>query len=71
MRQAAYICSIISTVLASFLLIPLIWMIPMTIATKKTIGDNQPHIALGICSIFFMGLLGLVSGILILIPEEQ
>ncbi|ALD65989.1 hypothetical protein [Spiroplasma cantharicola] len=71
MREEAYIFSIVSTVLSSFLLIPLAWMIPMTIATKKSIGDNKPHIALGICSIFFMGILGFICGILILIPEEN
>ena len=69
MRKAAYIISIISTVLAGVVLIPLLWCIPMTLATKKAIDDNQEHITLGICHIFFMPL-GLISGILLLIPEK-
>jgi len=71
MRRAAYILSVISTVFSAFLfLIPLCWMIPMTIATKKAIGDGQEHIALGVCQIIFGLAFGLISGILILVGND-
>ncbi|AUB31141.1 hypothetical protein [Spiroplasma floricola] len=37
MRNAAYILCIISTVLCSWMLIPMAWMIPMTLAAKKVL----------------------------------
>ncbi|WP_339020702.1 hypothetical protein [Spiroplasma endosymbiont of Atherix ibis] len=70
MRETAYILFIIGTVLCGIFLIPLTWMIPMTIMTKNSIDDNKEHIALGVCQILFMPF-GIVSGILILIPEEN
>jgi hypothetical protein len=66
MRQAAYILNIITCVLLSWLLIPLAWLIPMTIASKKAIGDGQDHIALGVCTLLFSNLL---SGIFILVEK--
>jgi hypothetical protein len=67
MRQASYILMIVQTVLFSFLLLPLAWMIPMTLAAKKAQTDGQPHIALGLCAIIFALPLGLVAGILLLV----
>ncbi|WP_339021013.1 hypothetical protein [Spiroplasma endosymbiont of Atherix ibis] len=70
MRTAAYILFIISTISWAIFLIPLAWIIPMTIAARKSIGDGKEHIALGICNILFMTMpFGIVSGILLLIPE--
>ncbi|WP_381415063.1 hypothetical protein NPX79_03555 [Spiroplasma endosymbiont of Anurida maritima] len=70
MRKAAYILSIIGTVFSGILILPLAWMIPMTIAIKKTIYDGKEHIALGICTIFFMPF-GIISGILILVSKDE
>ncbi|AHI52433.1 hypothetical protein [Spiroplasma culicicola] len=67
MRKAAYILNIISTIATAIVLIPLIWTIPMTIKSKKIIGDGQEHVAFGVCSLFFTNI---ISGILTLIPEN-
>jgi hypothetical protein len=68
MKQASYILMIISTVFMSFLfLIPLAWMIPMTLATKRAQTDGQQHTALGVCTILFAWPFGLIAGIFILV----
>ncbi|WP_338983176.1 hypothetical protein [Spiroplasma endosymbiont of Othius punctulatus] len=67
----AYIFAIIATVISGLFIIPLFWMVPMTIMinnAKKQVGtpNEKPHIALAICSLLF---LGLISGICILIAD--
>ncbi|WP_342268661.1 hypothetical protein [Spiroplasma endosymbiont of Aspidapion aeneum] len=69
----AYGFDIATTVLLSFFIITMAWMIPMTIATKRAmdeVGKNSEisHLSLGICHIFFMGL---VSGILIICAQSS
>ncbi|QBQ07950.1 hypothetical protein SGLAD_v1c07510 [Spiroplasma gladiatoris] len=71
MREASYTLSIIATVIFSIFIIPLAWTIPMTIITKNTINDGKEHIALGICHILFMPLVGIISGILLLLQENK
>ncbi|WP_338970310.1 hypothetical protein [Spiroplasma endosymbiont of Labia minor] len=64
--QIAYIVQIVITCLVGWALIPLAWMIPMTIATKNAMNEATPHdhLVLGICVLIFQSLL---SGILIIV----
>ncbi|ASP28475.1 hypothetical protein SCORR_v1c07030 [Spiroplasma corruscae] len=71
MNNVAYKLMIISTVFLGFFIIPLAWMIPMTIATKSRITEKKDSISLGICCILFCGTLGLVAGILLLIENSN
>ncbi|GMO16005.1 MAG: hypothetical protein Ta2E_07120 [Mycoplasmoidaceae bacterium] len=56
-----WICAIVC-------LVPLAWMIPMTIMIKKSRYDSEPHMALSICSLFFLGLL---AGIFMLVSMSS
>ncbi len=71
MKNASYILMIISTVFLAILIIPMAWMIPMTIRTKAKIEGEHPTIALGVCAILFCGPLGIAAGILLLIANEK
>jgi hypothetical protein len=66
MRTAAYILMIVITVVTAFFIIPMCWMIPMTLSTKRAINDKKEHIALGVCMLLFCGIL---PGILMLISK--
>ncbi|GMO14683.1 MAG: hypothetical protein Ta2E_05170 [Mycoplasmoidaceae bacterium] len=55
-------------ILAVVCLVPLAWMIPMTIMIKKSRYDNEPHMALSICSLFFLGLL---AGVFMLVSMSS
>lgn len=69
-RQIAYVCMIIATILTCWLVLPLLWMVPMTILTKNAVNDNKPHIALGICEIIFsLTIFGLIAGIFLLLSH--
>ncbi|AKM53790.1 hypothetical protein [Spiroplasma eriocheiris] len=70
MKQGAYIMLILSCCTIGLLLIPLAWLIPMTLAAKRRIGNSESAVGLGVCSILFAGFFGLVEGILLLIPGE-
>ncbi|MDR2636337.1 MAG: hypothetical protein LBB95_00570 [Mycoplasmataceae bacterium] len=63
-RKISYIFMVISCVCVGIFLVPLLWLIPMTLATKKSITDNQPHVTLGVCQLFFAGL---IPGIFMLV----
>ncbi|AKX34202.1 hypothetical protein SLITO_v1c05660 [Spiroplasma litorale] len=49
--RTAYVFMIVGTVLWSFLIIPLAWLIPMTLNTKKLIHEYKDATALGVCCI--------------------
>jgi predicted permease len=66
--QIAGIFQIISCVVIGWTIIPLAWLIPMTIATFNARKDHREHVALGVCSIFFSNL---IAGILILIAGGE
>ena len=71
MKQTAYGFMIVATVILGLAIIPLAWCIPMTIRAKRKIPGAPRTIALGICAILFMGLFGIVAGILLLIQNEK
>lgn len=61
----AFIFNVIATVLISWTLIPLAWMIPMTIHSWRLYkGTRENTMTFGICSLLFMGV---ISGVLSLI----
>ncbi|MDR1850993.1 MAG: hypothetical protein LBQ45_02625 [Mycoplasmataceae bacterium] len=66
MRSTAKGFFLVTLILSCFVIIPLAWTIPMYIRYGKAVNDKQPHIALGVCSIIFTGIFGVVAGILIL-----
>ena len=71
MKQTAYGFMIVATVILGLVIIPLAWCIPMTIRAKRKIPGAPRTIGLGICAILFMGLFGIVAGILLLIQNEK
>ena len=68
MKLVAKIFMILSCVAAGFALIPLAWMIPMTVSYCNKI-KNHEEVSLGfkICTLIFVNM---VSGILMLCDEE-
>ena len=59
---------LIPTILVGFAIIPLIWMVPMTMAAWKRADSKEPYgLPLSICSIIFMGLP--VAGILMIVRD--
>lgn len=69
MLTAAYVFMIISCVLIGWTLIPLAWMIPMTIKIHKRMKDCNESLGVGfkICTLIFASL---ISGILLLCDSE-
>ena len=54
---------------AFLMLIPLAWMIPMTVVlAKKRKNGEKPSVALGVCTLLFVNL---ISGILILVDHSE
>ncbi|AXK50957.1 hypothetical protein [Spiroplasma alleghenense] len=67
----AYVMMILACISMCWLIIPLIWLIPMTLKTKALVNEYRPAAALGICEILFGALFGLIAGILVLINSES
>ncbi|QHX36503.1 hypothetical protein [Spiroplasma sp. BIUS-1] len=65
--KIGYAFMIVGTVLSSFLLIPLLWTIPMTLKTKSLITVYRDATVLGVCAILFVSTLG---GIFILLANN-
>lgn len=69
LRLIAFIFAIISTVSAGFLILPLCWMIPMTVYCWKLYkGTRANTVAFGVCTLIF---LSVVSGILLLVSTKE
>jgi len=69
LRLAAFVLSLISTIVAGFLIIPLAWMIPMTVRSWGIYkGTKKNTVAFGVCALLF---LNTISGILLLISGED
>lgn len=69
LRLIAFIFSLISTVAAGWLIIPLAWMIPMTVISYGIYkGTKQNTVAFGVCMLIFTSL---VSGILLLVAKKD
>lgn len=62
---AAFIFALITTILLGYLVVPLAWMIPMTVMMWGMYkGTRQNSVAFGVCSLLFVNM---ISGILLLV----
>ena len=69
LRLIAFILNIVSTVSVGWLLIPLAWMIPMTVISYGIYkGTKKNTTAFGVCMLIFVNL---VSGILLLVSTRD
>lgn len=69
LRLAAFVFCILSLVSVGWLIVPLIWMIPMTIISWGIYKGTKPNtVAFGICTLIF---LSLVAGILLLVSRKD
>ena len=69
MRLVAFILALISTVTMGFAIIPLAWMIPMTVMTWQVYkGRRANTVGFGVCTLIF---LNMVSGILLLVSTKE
>ena len=65
LQLIAFILMLITTIACGFALIPLAWMIPMTVHCYRCMENNEKaSIGFGVCTLIFVNL---VSGILLLI----
>lgn len=69
LRLIAFIFSLISTVTFGLLLVPLIWMIPMTVVCWGVYkGTKANTVAYGVCMLLFVNF---ISGILLLVSNKD
>jgi hypothetical protein len=69
LRLVAYILNLISTICIGWTLIPLAWMIPMTIISYGIYkGTKKNTVAFGVCTLLFVNL---ISGILLLVAKKD
>lgn len=69
LRLIAFIFNLISTVGTGWLLIPLAWMIPMTVISYGIYkGTKRNTTAFGVCTLIFVSLVG---GILLLVSKKD
>ena len=68
LRLIAFVFNLICTIAFGCLLIPLAWMIPMTVMSWNIYkGKRRNTVAFGVCNVLF---LSLVSGILLLCSKK-
>jgi len=68
MRTLTKVFMILGCVLSGFLIVPLLWTIPMTIKYNKAVEANEPvSMAFAICSLFFVSA---IAGILMLFENN-
>lgn len=69
LRLVAFILNIITTVCSGFLILPLAWMIPMTVRSYGIYKGVKPNtVAFDVCTLIFMGI---ISGILLLVSHRD
>ncbi|MDO4841964.1 MAG: zinc ribbon domain-containing protein [Phoenicibacter congonensis] len=69
LRLAAFVVAVVTTVCAGFFIIPLAWMIPMTVHTWKIYkGERANTVCFGVCSLLF---LDLITGVLLLCSNKD
>ena len=69
LRLANFVLCVISCVLGAAAIIPLAWMIPMTVHSWGIHKGKQPNtIAFGVCTLIFVNLVG---GILLLVSNKD
>lgn len=69
LRMVAFVFCIISLVASCWLIVPLAWMIPMTVHTWGIYKGTKPNTtAFGVCTLLFTSLVG---GILLLVSKKD
>ena len=69
LRLIAFVLNVVSTVACAILIIPLAWMIPMTVISWGVDkGKKANTVAFGVCTLLFMGI---ISGILLLCSKKD
>lgn len=69
LRLVAFIFCVVSLVSVCWLIIPLAWMIPMTIYAYGIYKGTKPNtVAFGVCTLLFISI---VAGVLLLIADKQ
>lgn len=69
LRLVAFILNIISIVSVGWAIIPLAWMIPMTVISYGIYkGNKRNTVAFGVCTLIFVNL---ISGILLLVSKKD
>lgn len=69
LRLVAFILNVILTVCMAMFIIPLAWMIPMTVHSWGIYKGKKPNtVAFGVCTLLF---LSLISGILLLVSKKD
>lgn len=69
MKLAAYVLSLITTIVWGFALIPLCWCIPMTVRIYNAYKNGEKvSIGFGVCELLFVNV---ISGILLLIDSSS
>tara|TARA_Y100001949_G_scaffold160581_1_gene152298 strand:+ start:371 stop:619 length:249 start_codon:yes stop_codon:yes gene_type:complete len=69
LRLVAFILNLVSTISAGWLIIPLAWMIPMTVISWGIYkGEKRNTVAFGVCTLIFVNL---ISGILLLVSSKD
>lgn len=69
LRLIAFIFNIISCVTFGWIIIPLAWMVPMTVISWGTYkGTKKNTVAFGVCTLLF---LNIISGILLLVSKKD
>lgn len=69
LRLIAFILCIISTVGVGWLIIPLAWMIPMTVHSWGIYKGTKPNTtAFGVCTLIFVNI---IAGILLLVSKKE
>lgn len=69
LKLVAFIFNLVATIGVGWLLIPLAWMIPMTVISYGIYkGEKKNTVAFGVCTLIFVSLVG---GILLLVAKKD
>lgn len=69
LRLIAFILNVITIVFVCWTIIPLAWMIPMTVRSWGIYKGTKPNtVAFGVCTLLF---LDIISGILLLVSKKD
>ncbi|MDR0513737.1 MAG: DUF2510 domain-containing protein [Coriobacteriaceae bacterium] len=69
LKLIAFVFSLVSTISVGILLVPLIWMVPMTVISWGIYkGTKRNTVAFGVCTLLFVNL---ISGVLLLCSQKD
>jgi hypothetical protein len=69
LKLAAFVMSVVDTVLLCWLIVPLAWMVPMTVHTWGIYKGKKPNtVCFAVCSLLFTSL---VAGVCLLIADKD